>query len=68
MSIGRPSSISIPGRSIRTSPGSPDAPLKSKLRHYTNLDVMEPKLLKLLQAHEWGRTDEVAAAEQARLR
>jgi polysaccharide deacetylase family protein (PEP-CTERM system associated) len=44
-----------------------DAPLKSKLRHYTNLAAMRPKLLKLLHAHEWGRTDEVAAAEQARL-
>jgi polysaccharide deacetylase family protein (PEP-CTERM system associated) len=44
-----------------------DAPLKSKLRHYTNLSVMRPKLLKLLRAHAWGRTDEVAAAEQARL-
>ena len=44
-----------------------DAPLKSKLRHYTNLSAMRPKLLKLLRAHAWGRTDEVAAAEQARL-
>jgi polysaccharide deacetylase family protein (PEP-CTERM system associated) len=44
-----------------------DAPIRSKIRHYTNLDVMEPKLLKLLRDHEWGRTDEVAAAEQARL-
>ena len=44
-----------------------DAPLRSKLRHYTNLSAMRPKLLKLLNAHEWGRTDEVAAAEQARL-
>jgi polysaccharide deacetylase family protein (PEP-CTERM system associated) len=42
------------------------APLKSKLRHYTNLSAMRPKLLKLLKAHAWGRTDEVAAAEQAR--
>jgi len=48
-------------------PRVPDAPLKSRLRHYTNLSVMRPKLLKLLGAHEWGRTDEVAAAEQARL-
>ncbi|HST36392.1 MAG TPA: XrtA system polysaccharide deacetylase [Allosphingosinicella sp.] len=48
-------------------PRVPDAPLKSKLRHFTNLSVMRPKLLKLLRAHEWGRTDEVAAAEQARL-
>lgn len=44
-----------------------DAPARSKIRHYTNLDVMEPKLLKLLRDHQWGRTDEVAAAEQARL-
>ena len=44
-----------------------DAPIRSKLRHYTNLSVMRPKLLKLLNAHEWGRTDEIAAAEQARL-
>jgi polysaccharide deacetylase family protein (PEP-CTERM system associated) len=44
-----------------------DAPARSKIRHYTNLDVMEPKLLKLLHDHEWARTDEVAAAEQARL-
>ena len=51
-------------------PGQPfvtDAPLRSKLRHYTNLSAMRPKLLKLLKAHPWGRTDEVAAAEQARL-
>ncbi|MEA3029961.1 MAG: hypothetical protein QOG13_1286 [Sphingomonadales bacterium] len=43
------------------------APLKSKLRHYTNLSVMRPKLLKLLRAHQWGRTDEIAATELARL-
>ena len=48
-------------------PRVPDAPARSKIRHYTNLDVMEAKLLKLLRDHEWGRTDEVAAAEQARL-
>jgi len=45
-----------------------DAPLKSRLRHYTNLSTMRSKLLKLMKAHEWGRTDAVAAAEQARLR
>jgi polysaccharide deacetylase family protein (PEP-CTERM system associated) len=44
-----------------------NAPFKSRLRHYTNLSRMETKLLKLLGAHRWGRTDEVAAAEQARL-
>ncbi len=43
------------------------APLKSRLRHYTNLEAMRPKLLKLLLSHAWGRTDEVAASEQARL-
>lgn len=51
-------------------PGQPrvaDAPARSKLRHYTNLEGMEPKLLKLLRDHQWGRTDEVAAAERARL-
>ena len=51
-------------------PGQPrvaDAPVRSKLRHYTNLDAMEAKLVKLLRDHRWGRTDEVAAAEQARL-
>ena len=48
-------------------PRVPNAPLKSRLRHYSNLSVMEPKLLKLLGAHRWGRTDEVAASEKARL-
>lgn len=43
------------------------APLKSKLRHYTNLSAMRPKLLKLLNAYKWSRTEEVAAAERARL-
>ena len=44
-----------------------DATVRSKLRHYTNLDVMEAKLGKLLRDHLWGRTDEVAAIERARL-
>lgn len=43
------------------------APLRSRLRHYTNLAVMEPKLVKLLQRHRWGRTDEVVARERERL-
>jgi polysaccharide deacetylase family protein (PEP-CTERM system associated) len=43
------------------------APLKSRLRHYSNLSRMEGKLLKLLGKHRWGRTDEVVAAERARL-
>lgn len=51
-------------------PGQPrlaQAPLKSRLRHYTNLSIMEPKLLKLLNSFEWGRTDAVVALEQERL-
>jgi polysaccharide deacetylase family protein (PEP-CTERM system associated) len=43
------------------------APLKSRLRHYSRLKVMEPKLLKLLTAFEWGRTDDVVEREAARL-
>ena len=35
-------------------PRVPDAPLKSRLRHYTNLSAMRPKLLKLLNAHAMG--------------
>jgi len=43
------------------------APLKSRIRHYSNLSNMERKLLKLLGRYKWGRTDEVVALEQARL-
>ena len=51
-------------------PGQPrvaNAPLKSRLRHYTNLSAMEPKLQRLLRNHRWGRTDTVVAAERERL-
>jgi hypothetical protein len=30
------------------------APLKSRLRHYSRLSAMRPKLLKLLKAHRMG--------------
>jgi polysaccharide deacetylase family protein (PEP-CTERM system associated) len=43
------------------------APLKSRLRHYSRLSGMRPKLLKLLNEHKWGRTDHVVASEAARL-
>ena len=43
------------------------APLKSILRHYTNLAAMRPKLRKLLRDFQWCRTDQVAGAERARL-
>jgi polysaccharide deacetylase family protein (PEP-CTERM system associated) len=51
-------------------PGQPrvaDAPVRSRLRHYTNLQAMEGKLLRLLGEHVWGRTDEVVQSERARL-
>ncbi|MFN3457527.1 MAG: XrtA system polysaccharide deacetylase [Novosphingobium sp.] len=47
-------------------PRPPVAPLKSKLRHYTNLDVMAAKLARLVREFRWGRMDEVAALEAAR--
>lgn len=43
-------------------PGQPrfaNAPLKSRLRHYTNLDVMEAKLARLLEKFRWDRMDRV---------
>ena len=43
------------------------APIRSILRHYTNLAAMRPKLRKLLRDYQWCRTDLVAAAERARL-
>jgi polysaccharide deacetylase family protein (PEP-CTERM system associated) len=51
-------------------PGQPrvaGAPLKSRIRHYTNLSTMEGKLLKLLKAFSWGRTDQVVDRERERL-
>ncbi len=42
-------------------PGQPRirrAPLKSKLRHYLNLNHMQKKLGHILSAHEWTRIDE----------
>jgi polysaccharide deacetylase family protein (PEP-CTERM system associated) len=44
-----------------------DAPLKSRLRHYSNLDRMAGKLKRLLRDFEWGRTDQVAAEQAALL-
>ena len=42
------------------------ASLRSKLRHYTNLDVMADKLRQLVMEFEWGRMDVLAAREAAR--
>jgi polysaccharide deacetylase family protein (PEP-CTERM system associated) len=44
-----------------------NAPIKSRLRHYTNLGNMAPKLKKLLKDFSWYRTDEVAAEQAALL-
>jgi polysaccharide deacetylase family protein (PEP-CTERM system associated) len=45
-------------------PGQPrqeQAPLKSRLRHYTNLGRMEGRLSRLLGEFRWGRMDEAFA-------
>lgn len=50
-------------------PGQPrvaGAPLKSRLRHYTNLDKMAPKLRQLVHEFAWGRMDLLAHREAAR--
>jgi polysaccharide deacetylase family protein (PEP-CTERM system associated) len=44
-----------------------NAPLRSRIRHYSRLAAMESKLARLLTAHCWGRTDQVVALERARL-
>lgn len=44
------------------------APLKSRLRHYTNLDRMAAKLGRLIGDFAWGRMDELAAREKVRAR
>ena len=42
-----------------------NASMRSKLRHYTNLDVMAEKLKQLVMEFEWGRMDVLAAREAA---
>ena len=51
-------------------PGQPrvaDAPLRSRLRHYTSLAAMERKLERLLGDFAWGRVDAIAQAQAGRL-
>lgn len=51
-------------------PGQPrveGAPLKSRLRHYTNLDKMADKLRGLINDFEWGRMDLIAHREAQRV-
>ena len=40
-----------------------NAPLKSKLRHYSRLGVMRSKLARVGKDFSWGRVDELAALE-----
>lgn len=42
------------------------ASLRSRLRHYTNLDVMADKLKQLVMEFEWGRMDILASREAMR--
>lgn len=44
-----------------------NAPLRSQLRHYTNLSGMEAKLARLLREFEWGTMGEIVARETATL-
>lgn len=44
-----------------------NAPIKSKLRHYTKLDVMADKLRRLPRDFRWDRLDKIVASEKARL-
>jgi polysaccharide deacetylase family protein (PEP-CTERM system associated) len=51
-------------------PGQPrvaGAPLKSRLRHYTKLDQMAPKLRQLIREFAWGRMDLLAYREAVRV-
>lgn len=43
-----------------------NAPIKSKLRHYTKLDKMAGKLARLSREFQWDRLDIIAAQERAR--
>ncbi len=43
-----------------------NAPIKSKLRHYSRLGAMTGKLRTLIAKHEWDRCDVVIAAERMR--
>jgi polysaccharide deacetylase family protein (PEP-CTERM system associated) len=44
-----------------------EAPLRSRLRHYSRLGAMRGKLRRLLGDFAWGRMDALAQAEAARL-
>jgi polysaccharide deacetylase family protein (PEP-CTERM system associated) len=51
-------------------PGQPrvaHAPLKSKLRHYTKLKAMAPKLKRLMHDFRWDRLDAIVADEREQM-
>ena len=51
-------------------PGQPrveQAPLRSRLRHYTNLERMAPRLRRVLAEFSWGRMDDLARQESMRV-
>ncbi len=51
-------------------PGQPrvaGAPIRSRLRHYTNLDRMAGKLRQLIRDFDWGRMDVLAHREAAQI-
>jgi polysaccharide deacetylase family protein (PEP-CTERM system associated) len=51
-------------------PGQPrvgNAPLRSKLRHYSRLGAMAGKLRGLIRRHDWGRMDAVVAEARTNL-
>lgn len=47
-------------------PRRTDAPLRSRLRHYTNLSVMAPKLRRLTRDFTWTRVDAIADEQAGR--
>ncbi|MGB3738727.1 MAG: XrtA system polysaccharide deacetylase [Pontixanthobacter sp.] len=46
-------------------PRVPEAPIRSRLRHYTRLQAMAPKLCNLVHEFAWGRMDLIAYREAA---
>lgn len=47
-------------------PRLPNAPMRSKLRHYTGLEKMAGKLGDLVREFDWGRMDELANIERCK--
>lgn len=47
-------------------PRVPNAPMRSRLRHYTGLDTMAGKLRGLLADFSWGRMDKIVSQERLR--